>query len=173
MPSELGRLLLPSIHSKFLSQRPDVDLDLTLVDHHVDLISEGYDIIFRVGSLPDSNLKARVLAGMEMTLVASPAFLNKHGEPITVDDLRDLPFVRYQLGGQTYPVIFDSGEMVVPHGRIGLDSGFGLRTAALGGMGVAYVMRCTVQDDLARALWLRCSQIIACPLFMLYMPLEH
>lgn len=150
MPSDLGRLLLPAIHSVFLRQHPEVDLDLTLVDHHVDLISEGYDILFRVGSLPDSALKGRALARMKMVLVASPSFLTEHGAPKSIDDLRNLQFVRYQLGGQTFPVVFEDGTTVVPNGRIGLDSGFGLRTAVLDGMGVAYLMKCTVKDDLDR-----------------------
>jgi DNA-binding transcriptional LysR family regulator len=148
MPSELGRLLMPAIHSTFLSAHPDVDLDLTLLDHHVELISEGYDVIFRVGSLVDSTLKARTLARMSMVLVASPSFVCAHGDPASVDDLRRMPFARYQLNGRTLPIVFENGEALMPHGRVGLDSGFGLRAAALEGMGVAYVMRCTVQQDL-------------------------
>ncbi|WP_448107366.1 LysR family transcriptional regulator [Pseudomonas azerbaijanoccidentalis] len=148
MPSDLGRLLMPRIHSVFLTDHPDVELDLTLVDHHVDLIREGYDVIFRGGTLTDSDLKSRTLAQLDMTLVASPAFLDEWGTPNTIDDLRALPFVRYQLKGRTLPIVFADGETLVPRGRIGLDSGFGLRAAALGDMGVAYLMKCTVQQDL-------------------------
>ena len=148
MPSELGRLLMPAIHSTFLAAHPDVDLDLTLLDHHVELISEGYDVIFRVGSLVDSTLKARTLARMSMVLVAAPSLLRVHGYPASIEDLRRMPFARYQLNCRTLPVVFDSGEVLLPQGRVGLDSGFGLRAAALEGMGVAYVMRCTVQGDL-------------------------
>lgn len=148
MPSELGRLLLPRIGAVFLLEHPQVDVDLNLQDHHVDLIGEGFDVIFRVGALGDSNLRARTLARMDMALVASPGFLQERGHPTTVADLRNLPFVRYQLGGRTLPITFASGETLLPRGRIGLDSGFGLRTAALDGMGVAYLMRCIVQQDL-------------------------
>lgn len=148
LPSELGRLLLPAIGASFLVEHPDLEVDLNLQDHHVDLITEGYDVIFRVGALGDSNLRARTLARMDMVLVASPGLLQGQGHPQTVADLRLLPFVRYQLGGRTLPIVFASGETLLPKGRIGLDSGFGLRTAALDGMGVAYLMRCIVQQDL-------------------------
>jgi DNA-binding transcriptional LysR family regulator len=148
MPSELGRLLLPGIGSSFLLEHPDLEVDLNLQDHHVDLITEGYDVIFRVGSLGDSNLRARTLARMAMVLVASPGFLQAQGRPETISELRNLPFARYQLGGRTLPIVFASGETLLPKGRIGLDSGFGLRTAALDGMGVAYLMHCIVQQDL-------------------------
>ncbi|NUT77984.1 LysR family transcriptional regulator [Pseudomonas sp. C1C7] len=148
MPSELGRLLMPRIHSVFLADHPEVELDLTLLDHHVEVIREGYDLIFRVGSLADSDLKSRTLAQLEMALVASPGFLERSGHPTSIEELRALPFVRYQLNGRTLPIVFANGETVVPRGRIGLDSGFGLRTAALEGMGIAYLMKCTVQRDL-------------------------
>lgn len=148
MPSELGRLLMPRIHSVFLADYPQVELDLTLVDHRVELIREGYDVIFRVGSLADSDLKSRTLAQLDMALVASPAFIDQWGNPSSIDQLRALPFVRYQLNGHTLPIVFANGETLVPRGRIGLDSGFGLRAAALEGMGVAYLMKCTVQRDL-------------------------
>ncbi|MNC33691.1 LysR substrate binding domain protein [compost metagenome] len=83
-----------------------------------------------------------------MALVASPAFLGEWGTPTSIEALRALPFVRYQFNGRTLPIVFADGETLVPRGRIGLDSGFGLRGAALGGMGVAYLMKCTVQQDL-------------------------
>jgi len=148
LPSELGRLLMPQIHSQFLVDHPQVELDLTLLDHHVEVIREGYDVIFRVGSLADSDLKSRTLAHLDMALVASPALLEAWGNPTSIEALRALPFVRYQLNGRTLPIVFANGETLVPRGRIGLDSGFGLRAAALEGMGVAYLMKCTVQQDL-------------------------
>lgn len=150
MPSEIGRLLMPRIHSVFLADHPQVELDLTLVDHRVEVIREGYDVIFRVGSLADSDLKSRTLAHLDMALVASPAFLAQWGNPTSIDELRALPFVRYQLNGRTLPIVFANGETLVPRGRIGLDSGFGIRAAALEGMGMAYLMQCTVQRDLDR-----------------------
>ena len=148
MPSELGRLLMPRISSVFLADHPDLELDLTLLDHRVELIREGYDVIFRVGPLADSDLKSRTLAQLDMALVASPAFIDEWSNPTSIEALRALPFVRYQLNGQTLPIVFANGETLVPRGRIGLDSGFGLRAAVLGGMGVAYLMKCTVQQDL-------------------------
>ncbi|VVP81395.1 HTH-type transcriptional regulator DmlR [Pseudomonas fluorescens] len=148
MPSELGRLLMPRIHSEFLAEHPDVELDLTLLDHHVEVIREGYDVIFRVGTLADSDLKSRTLARLDMALVASPAFLGQGPRPTSIEALRALPFVRYQLNGRTLPIVFANGETLIPRGRIGLDSGFGLRAAALDGMGIAYLMKCTVQQDL-------------------------
>lgn len=150
MPSEFGRLLMKPIATEFLARHPDLELDIVLVDRHVDVIGEGYDVVFRVGETAESDLKTRTLARLEMALVASPEFLHEQGHPTTVDALRELPFVRYLLRGRSLPVIFADGTTIVPQGRMGLDTGFGLRTAALSGMGVAYLMKCTVQEDIDR-----------------------
>jgi DNA-binding transcriptional LysR family regulator len=148
MPSELGRLLMKPITTEFLARHAELELDITLSDRHVDVIREGYDVVFRVGQAMESDLKMRTLARLDMALVASPAFLRQWGTPGSVDALRELPFVRYLLRGRSLPVTFLDGTVVVPHGRIGLDTGFGLRSAALNGMGVAHLMKCTVQADL-------------------------
>ena len=87
---------------------------------------------------------------MVALLVASPAFLHRTGEPRSVQELRELPFVRYLFAGRTLPLTFRDGTTITPRGRIGLDTGFGLHAAALGGMGVAHLMKCTVQADLDR-----------------------
>jgi DNA-binding transcriptional LysR family regulator len=150
MPGELGRLLMPSITTQFLTRHTALELDLTLSDRHVDVIGEGYDVVFRVGHTAQGELKARTLARLDMALVASPAFVHQRGNPGTPEELRELPFVRYLMRGRSLPITFSDGTSIVPQGRIGLDTGFGLRSAALNGMGVAYLMKCTVQENLDR-----------------------
>jgi DNA-binding transcriptional LysR family regulator len=150
MPGELGRLLIKPITTEFLPQHADLELDLALADRHVDVIREGYDVVFRVGSTPESELKARTLARLEMVLVASPDLIRRHGHPQTPGQLRELPFVRYLQHGRSLPIRFLDGSRLLPAGRIGLDSGSGLRAAALNGMGVAHLMKCTVREDIER-----------------------
>ncbi len=150
MPGELGRVLMEPITGKFLAGHPQLELDMVLADRHVDVIAEGYDVVFRVGTAVESELKMRTLASLEMVLVASPAFLHRTGEPRSVQELRELPFVRYLFAGRTLPLTFRDGTTITPRGRIGLDTGFGLHAAAPGGMGVAHLMKCTVQADLDR-----------------------
>jgi DNA-binding transcriptional LysR family regulator len=150
MPSEIGRLLMEPITSTFLPRHEGLELDLSLSDRHADLIREGYDLVFRVGAVQNSDLKVRTLAQLDMTLVASPAFLARHGRPETVEQLRALPFVRYLFHGRALPIVFKGGISIQPRGPIGLDTGAGLRAAALRGMGVAYLMKCTVRDELDR-----------------------
>jgi DNA-binding transcriptional LysR family regulator len=148
MPSDLGRLMLGSLSRNFLRKHKELELDLVLVDRLVDVVSEGFDLVFRVGHLSASDLNARTLADLEMVLVASPACLMEHGRPTSIAELRELPFVRYLMRGRSYPITFSDQTTFVPEGPIGVDTGSALREAVLRGIGVAYLMKCTVQDDI-------------------------
>src|SRR3546814_7179764 len=53
-----------------------------------DLSGNGIDVALRLGSLPDSNLVARKLAVLRTQVYASPAYIERHGEPQHPDDLR-------------------------------------------------------------------------------------
>lgn len=150
LPSEISRLLMDAILTRFLARHPSLDLEIGITDRPVDLIREDYDVVFRVGHMPESDLTVRTLAQLEMVLVASPAFLDRLGAPRSIDDLRVLPFARYFVGRRVPEIRFADGTTVAMRGRVGFDSGFGLRSAAKLGMGVAYVTRCIVEEDLRR-----------------------
>jgi DNA-binding transcriptional LysR family regulator len=148
MPSELAGLLMEPLLSKFTKAHPQVHLDLGITDRPVDLIREDYDVVFRVGQTLQGDLMMRRLAELDMVLVASPAFVEACGNPATIDDLRDLPFARYTLGGRPQPVRFSNGVTISPRGSMDSDSGYGLHAAALQGMGIAHLLRCVVETDL-------------------------
>lgn len=148
MPGELGRLLLSPLSATFLPHHPALELDLSLTDRYVDIVRDGFDVVFRVGVLEDSGLHARTLAHLPMALVATPGLVAAHAAPTTREALAMLPFVRYLVQGRTAPLVFADGSTLEPHGPLGTSSGAGLRAAALAGAGVAYLMKCTVQVDL-------------------------
>jgi len=150
MPGDIGRLLLEPLTTRFLEAHPGLQLDLSLSDRHVDVIREGYDVAFRIGHPADSDLTARLIATLDMILVASPALLSRHGAPDTLEALRALPILRYLFDGRTAAITFADGVSVQPNGRVGLDTGAALRASALAGVGVAHLTRCSVQDDLDR-----------------------
>ncbi len=150
LPSELARLLLPAIFTRFVPQHPGITLDIGTTDRHVDLIRENYDIAFRVGKVEGSDLMMRTLVHLEMALVASPSFVKTWGPIDHADRLRDIPFARYAIDGNAYPIRFVDGATMMPAGQVDLDTGTAIRMAAVGGVGAAYLMKCIVQDELDR-----------------------
>jgi LysR family transcriptional regulator for bpeEF and oprC len=95
MPPSLGRLMLiPSLH-EFRERYPDIELVIGMGDKPVDLIQEGVDCVLRVGTLQDSSLVARRIGVFQGVTCASPAYLARHGEPHTLDDLQNHTAVNY------------------------------------------------------------------------------
>ena len=55
-------------------------MDLSLTNRTVDLVDEGFDVVFRTGELPDSGLLARRLAPHRLVLCAAPDYLKSAGK---------------------------------------------------------------------------------------------
>ncbi|SEJ02349.1 LysR family transcriptional regulator [Achromobacter sp. NFACC18-2] len=148
-PGDLGRLLMAPIVDRFLPAHPALTLEMSLADRHVDLIREGFDLAIRAGRVADSELNSRQLAELPLVLVASPGYLSGHGTPQGIDDLARHAHVRYMLAGSAFPITFASGQVVQPQGVFDTDDGSALRAAALGGLGIAQILRLAVREDIA------------------------
>jgi DNA-binding transcriptional LysR family regulator len=77
----VGRLyILPALDT-FMQRYPDIVPDLHFENRQVDLIAEGYDVAIGGGLELTEGLVARELAPVHIVLVASPAYLARHGTP--------------------------------------------------------------------------------------------
>ncbi len=65
----------------FLARYPGVRLEVALDNRVVDLDAENVDVAVRIGKPSDSSLHTRHLLTNRSLLVASPAYLARHGEP--------------------------------------------------------------------------------------------
>lgn len=86
-PAGFGRQHVAPLIPSFLSENREVKLSLSLNDRIVDLIGEGIDVAIRIASLTDSNLIGVKLADNKRVVVASPAYIQRHGAPTTLDEL--------------------------------------------------------------------------------------
>lgn len=163
MPSELAPLLLPRLFTGFAADNPNLRLDIGLTDQFVDLIREDYDVVLRAGKPTQDDLIVRHLADLPMAIVASPAFLETWGNPLSVEHLAVVPFARYVLGGLIQPVRLTDGSSFVPAGRVDCDSGAALIQAALAGLGAAYLLRCLVAKELQAGALVTVASEIALP----------
>lgn len=97
VPVTFGEFCIVPYLWKFLAEYPDLNIDLIMNDHYVDLIKEGVDMAIRVGPLTDSNLIARKIANSPRVTVASPDYLAVNGEPNTLQDLQAHNCIVYTL----------------------------------------------------------------------------
>lgn len=84
----VGQSLISQHLAKFARSYPEIKVDLRLANRRVDLIEEGFDVVIRVGKLPDSSLIAKYLCSQELHLYASPNYIEQSNVPLsTPDDL--------------------------------------------------------------------------------------
>ncbi|MFC5510304.1 LysR family transcriptional regulator [Massilia jejuensis] len=86
-PAGFGRQHVAPLLPSFLAEHRDLTVNLNLNDRVVDVVGEGVDVAIRIASLADSNLVGVKLADNARVVVASPAYLKRHGTPRTLDDL--------------------------------------------------------------------------------------
>lgn len=178
--SDMGRnVLLPWLED-FQAMYPRVRYRLTLSDRMSNMFSEPVDAAFRHGTPPDSSLVALPIApGNRRLLVASPAYLQKHGAPATPQDLIAHDCLCFVLGGEVndrWNFARDGSALSVRvrGGHVSND-GDVVRRWALAGHGIAYKAALDVAHDLAQG---RLQQLCtgwhteAVPLYMV-MPGRH
>lgn len=153
MSATFGRLYVSPLLPRFLERHPDVRVHVNLSDQVIDLVSAGFDLAIRIGTLMDSNLVARRIASNRRVLCASPEYLRRHGEPSHPDELtRHACLVQVGSSGRhdawEWRDADDQPHIVRVDGR--LESNFGelLRDAAIAGLGIAQHSLWHIQDDL-------------------------
>ncbi|MEO8882446.1 MAG: LysR family transcriptional regulator [Devosia sp.] len=125
---------------EFFVRFPDVSVELSISERVVNLVEDGIDLAIRVGGLTDSSMIAKRLAATSFVLVATPAYLDKHGTPATPADLDRHLRVVYAPHGEARPWEFMSPSGPVTHypkGNFRTADAENIRTATLSGLGLA------------------------------------
>ena len=152
MPVSFGQRFMAGAISEFLAQHPDVSIDTRLNDNFVDLIADGYDLAVRIGTLPDSSLRARKVASTRPMIVASPGYLKENGRPRKLDDLSGHMLLYYSVlsSGHYWKLLSKSGEerLIKSGGRLSANNGDVLKDAAVNGLGIAVLPCFFLKDDL-------------------------
>ncbi len=150
-PASFGALYLAPAVADFMAGRPNLKIELTLTDRFIDPIEEGVDVTIRIAELADSSLIARKLAPARRAFVASPSYLETHGEPLEPDDLGRHSCLTYGHTTmlQRWRIVRDGEASNVPIDSVLCsNSGDVLRAAALSGRGVAFLPTFLVGRDI-------------------------
>jgi DNA-binding transcriptional LysR family regulator len=151
-PAALGELHLNALMLRALQQHPELEIDLMLEDRFVDPVEERFDLTVRIGGALPLDLVARELATWPRYIVASPAYVEKHGRPRKVEDLVRHPFLRYPLGDLgSVPLNGPGGHVEAPiNTRYRINHAVALLDAVRDGAGIAFQPCWMVNELIAR-----------------------
>lgn len=146
-----GRMTLVPLVAAFSARYPDIVVDLALGDEVVDILAGQADVAIRFGHLADSPLSARPIGVTGQVVVASPAYLARHGTPQVPEDLLDHNCLRFNFRRALpdWPFVRDGQAFALKiSGNIECNSGEALALLAREDAGIARIGEFSVADDL-------------------------
>ena len=171
------QILAPKLPA-FLAAYPEIDLDVSIDDAFTDIIEHGFDAGVRIGEMVEREMiGVRIGPEMRVAIVGSPAYFAAHGKPSHPRDLHAHDCINYRR--RTLGVVYrwelsegDKDFEIAVNGRLLVNDGDLMISAALDGLGLAYVMESAVREHLASKRLVRVLESFCVPFpgFFLYYP---
>ncbi|GEN13405.1 LysR family transcriptional regulator [Myxococcus fulvus] len=148
-----AREILAPLVLEYLRRHPDVHVDVVTEGRLVDVVAEGFDFGVRMANLVPTDMIAIPLgAPQRHAIVASPAYLKKHGRPRVPSDLFRHRCLRVRLpnGSLFRWELRKRGQtaLIDVTGPITLDEASLSRLAVLEGIGLGFFMEPDVRGDI-------------------------
>ena len=86
-PLGAGRRVIAPLVPQFVEAYPETDVRMRLSDRKVDIMADGLDVAFFIGTPTDSNMKLRKIMDCDRVLCAAPSYLAANGTPEVPEDL--------------------------------------------------------------------------------------
>jgi DNA-binding transcriptional LysR family regulator len=137
-------ILWPAL-AEFLSEYPDIHVDLIVDNTLRDIVSERFDAGIRMGERVARDMIAvRIGPEIRMAAVATPAYFEKHGKPETPQDLalHNCINMRFATLGNVYTWEFEKGPREVNvkvEGQLTVNDIAVIRQAALNDVGIGFM----------------------------------
>ncbi len=132
----------------FAAAWPEIQLDVSIVEHPVDMRTDPYDVAFLIGSSVAPHLVARKLLTVEPYLYASPRLLERYAVPEKPEDLYQMPCIVLERFGRRWPMHNGDRHVTLEmRPRYTFSSAEMCREFALAGHGVALIRDVQVRED--------------------------
>jgi DNA-binding transcriptional LysR family regulator len=146
-------VLWPAL-AKFLSNYPDIHVDLIIDNTLRDIVAERFDAGIRMGeALARDMIAVRIGPDLRMAAVATPTYFAERGKPKTPRDLAHHRCINMRLAtlGGVYAWEFEKGSREVNvkvEGQLTVNDIAVIRRAALEGLGIAFIPQDYIQPHL-------------------------
>lgn len=143
IPSDAASLLIGPVLPAYVDRYPEMELDVAVSNHLVDVIHGGFDAGIRYGgTVPEDMVAQRLSADIRWVVAGSIAYLERHGVPSHPDDLARHRCLRFRIGDESvYRWEFerDAEEVAVAvPGSLIFDDSRAMLAALIGGAGLIY-----------------------------------
>jgi DNA-binding transcriptional LysR family regulator len=153
-PMSFGTSQVAPLLPDFLAAFPEISIDLQLSDEMTDVIGKSFDAAIRIAVQPGASLVAQRLCEMPRYLVASRAYLDKHGRPKHPLELSKHRCIGYSYATNTEVWRFTKGAKsagVRPSGPLRVNNGDAMMPALIAGTGLgilpAFFLREALESD--------------------------
>ncbi|WP_232771175.1 LysR family transcriptional regulator [Colwellia sp. 75C3] len=148
----MGHEIIKPVLGQFLRQHSAINLQLSLLNSHVDLIDEGYDLVIRIGELSDSRLVAKRLGKVGRKIFASPEYMKHHGEIKSIEQLSHADFLlmsSIQGSGRILLTSKEKQQELKVKPRVLVDDFLILKQMILEGIGIAIIPDYMCEEEVA------------------------
>ena len=148
-PVAFGEAFIAPLLNTFMNMYSGISVHCVFSNDKLDIVEQGLDLAIRIGKLQDSTLVAKKLATRHLTVCASPAYIDQHGAPDTLEELKSHALL---VGSQSHWRFISDNRLqsLAVKGRVRYNSGNALRSAALAGLGLTQLPGFYVRTDLAK-----------------------
>jgi DNA-binding transcriptional LysR family regulator len=140
----------------FLTEHPDIQLDVVVGEAPLDIVASGYDAGIQLGEVIDRDMIAVQVGGdMRLIVVGAPAYFARRGTPRHPRELVDHECLNWHPTSEAPPYRWEFTEtdrdfaVAVPARVISTDAAFNLRLVRRG-VGVTMALERQVRDEIAR-----------------------
>lgn len=138
----------------FMARHPELELQISLLDHKVDVVNEGLDLLLTMSEQLPLGMVARPLMKSQFVLLASPDYIEKHGEITSPEQLVDHNCLVYQGEWHEHSTWqFKRGDdycEIGVSGNFRVDNAPALKSAAVSGLGVVYLASYLLEDEIEK-----------------------
>ncbi|SEM98723.1 transcriptional regulator, LysR family [Loktanella fryxellensis] len=155
VPLSFGLHALSDPLIRFRAEAPDIEMQISLTDRFVDILTDDLDMALRISGAPDDlSTIWRKIAPVPRSMVASPDYLSRHGTPLTPADLQRHSGLAYAhlAQGEVWQLTDPASGLTAPvrvPATFTCDNGDLLAQLAVAGQGIALLPDFLLRDAIA------------------------